>query len=478
VRRSLRSRLTVSLVAVLAISLVTLSAVVNTVVTRALERQFDDRLVDDATAVAGMAEDEGGATDFEYESLPDFENTAQPAYFEAWLDDGTVIARSPTLGTKDLARAQRRPSAPMFASGALPDDRRGRTVYLRQPLRVEVEGSAATAADRRSIRAVVVAVARGTEGLARVLASVRRWLLGLAGLTLLGASAVCALAVGRGLRSTRDLGTEIARLDPLRLGAISPGADLPTELQPLVDKLNELLARVAASLDREKRFTADVSHELRTPLAALRVTLDVIGARQRSAPELSQALAEVDLVVRQMQALCDNLLALARFDNGQVSVRQVPVDLRKLVDDCWSSLAEAARRRRLRFRNDLDSQAQASTDPEQLRVVVVNLLSNAVTYTAEAGEIVVRHPARAGEGLLEVYDSGPPIPDRQLPHVFDRFFRGDPARSDGIHCGIGLALVKGVSTALGLEVAAENTPDGGVSFSLIDPGATTSGDRQ
>lgn len=465
-RSSLRWCLTGALVAVLAISLLALSVVVNTVVTRALGHQFDDRLVDDATAFAGMAEDEGGATEFEYESLPDFERTELPAYFEAWLDNGTVIARSPTLAGNNLPGAPTRPAAPVFLDGALPDGRPGRTVYLRQPLRVEVEGSGATTAPGKSNRAVVVAVARGTEGLTRALASVRRWLLGLAALTLLGASGVGVLAVGRGLRSTRALGVQIADLDPARLAPISPNIDLPTELEPLVDKLNELLARAAASLRRERRFTADVSHELRTPLSALRVTLDVIRSRERTVPELSQALAEVDLVVRQMQALCDNLLALARFDSGQVSVRQVPVDLRTLVDDCWSGLAEAGRRRQLRFRNELDPEAQASTDPEQLRVVVANLLSNAVTYTACGGAIVVRRSTVASGRLLEVYDSGPPIPVGQLPHLFERFFRGDPARSDGIHCGIGLSLVQTISVALRLEVAAENTADGGVSFSV------------
>jgi two-component system heavy metal sensor histidine kinase CusS len=465
VRRSLRWRLTGALVAVLAISLLTLSVVVDTVVTRALGRQFDDRLVDDATAFAGMAEDEGGSTEFEYESLPDFERAEAPAYFEAWLDDGTVIARSPTLGGNHLARAPSRPAAPVFVAGSLPDGRPGRTVYLRQPLRVEVEGSGTTAAAGKSNRAVVVAVARGTEGLARALVSVRRWLLGLAGLTLLGASGVGVLAVGRGLRSTRALGVQIAGLDPAKLAPISPTADLPAELEPLVDKLNELLARVAASLNREKRFTADVSHELRTPLSALRVTLDVIRSRERTVPELSQALDEVDLVVRQMQALCDNLLALARFDSGQVSIRKVPVDLRTLVDECWAGLAEAGRRRQLHFRNELDAESQARTDPEQLRVVVANLLSNAVTYTACGGEIVVRRPV-AGGRLLEVHDSGPPIPEGQLPHLFERFFRGDPARSDGIHCGIGLALAQAISTALRLELSAENTADGGVSFSV------------
>jgi signal transduction histidine kinase len=241
--------------------------------------------------------------------------------------------------------------------------------------------------------------------------------------------------------------------------------DLPSELAPLVDKLNELLARVEASFARERRFTADVSHELRTPLAALRTTLDVVGSRQRSAPELAQALGDVNVVVRQMQALCDNLLALARLDAGRVPVHAGPVRLRRLVDECWGPLAEGADRRQLSFRNDLDEALIAVTDAEQLRVVVANLLSNAVAYTARGGVIEVRRPG-AEQGLFEVHDSGPPIRDAHLPHVFERFFRADPARADGLHCGIGLALVRGISEVLGLDVTAENTADGGVSFAI------------
>ncbi len=106
------------------------------------------------------------------------------------------------------------------------------------------------------------------------------------------------------------------------------------------------------------------------------------------------------------------------------------------------------------------------TDPDQLRIVVSNLLSNAATYTAPGGTIRVRGGLVNGkpELLLAVLDTGPPIPDDLLPLVFDRFVRGDATRSTGVHCGIGLALVRGVSDALGLDVVAQNTTDGGVSF--------------
>ncbi|HVX94805.1 MAG TPA: ATP-binding protein [Polyangia bacterium] len=461
--RSLRSRLTLSLIGMLVLSLAALSLVVHVVVARALERQLDSRLLDEAGAVAEMAEDDRGATEFEAESLPDFERGERPAYFQAWLEDGTVIARSPMLGTRDLQRGAAR-SEPTFAAVTLPDGRVGRAAQLRRNLRIEPQPGQATE-PARSQRSVIVVVARGTEDMDETLAAVRRWLFAFGTLTLVGASCVAILAVGRGLRPVRALSAELENLDVARLGRLS-SPDLPSELAPLVEKLNELLARVETSFARERRFTADVSHELRTPLAALRMTLDVVGSRERAAPELAQALVDVNVVVRQMQVLCENLLALASLDAGSVPVRAVPVSLRRLVEDCWVPLEEAARRRELRFLNELDEALVAVTDPDQLRVVVANLLSNAVAYTKRGGTIEVRRPPSGEGALFEVRDSGPPIREAHLPHIFERFFRADPARGEGVHCGIGLALVRGISQVLGLDVTVENTSEGGVSFAV------------
>jgi signal transduction histidine kinase len=448
----------------LAVSLGALSLVVHAVVARALEQQLDGRLLDDAGAVAEMAEDDRGATEFEAESLAEFERAERPAYYQVWLEDGTVVARSPSLGPRNLPRWTSGSEPSSFRALALPDGRAGRGVQLRRNLRIEpLPGQVAPSA--RSHRAVLVVVARGTEEVDQTLAEVRRLLLIFATLTLGGASIAGILAIRRGLRPVSALGAELSHLELGRLGRLS-SPDLPSELAPFVQKLNELLARVETSFEREKRFTADVSHELRTPLAALRTTLDVVCSRERTAPELVQALADVNVVVRQMQALCENLLALARLDAGRVPVHAEPVRLRQLVEDCWVPLADAAHLRALTFRNDLDDDLVSVTDPDQLRVVVANLLSNAVTYTAPGGSIHVRPPTSGGEGLFEVHDSGPPIREAHMPHIFERFFRADPARADGVHCGIGLALVRGISEVLRLDVTVENTADGGVSFAV------------
>jgi two-component system sensor histidine kinase QseC len=461
--------LTVAIVGVLTVLFVCLSLVLHALFARALYRQFDGRLLGDASAIAGMAEDESsegeGEVEFESESLPDFEGGPRPAFFQAWLDDGKVLARSPSLGGRDLARRPR-PAAPVFTDLALPDGRAGRAVEFRQPLRIEAPSPPDGRPPRVSNRYVTVVVARGTEELVETLALVRRWLFGLTLLSLLAASGVALLVVSRGLRSTRGLAARIAELDASRLDNVLPSEGLPDEIAPVVAKINELLARLRESFLREKRFTADVSHELRTPLAGLRTTLEVAASRERAAPEYRAAIAQAGAVVLEMQSLCENLLALARLDARLVPLHPQAVPLRALVQACWHAFQLSAQQRSLTFENEIDTDSVVETDPDQLRIVVSNLLSNAATYTAAGGTIRVRGGLVNGNPglLLAVLNTGPPIADDLLPLVFDRFVRGDATRSAGVHCGIGLALVRGVSDALGLDVVAQNTPDGGVSF--------------
>ena len=465
-RRSLGLRLTVALVGVLTVLFVGLSLVLHVVFARALYRQFDGRLLGDAAAIAGMAEDESPEVEFESESLPDFDRARRPSYFEAWLDDGKVLARSPSLRERDLARPGR-PAAPVFADLALPDGRAGRGVEFRQPLRIEAALRPDGTASRVSAKFVTVVVARGTEELVETLAMVRGWLFSLTLLSLLAASGVALLVVSRGLRSTRALAAKISELDASRLDSVLPSEGLPDEIAPVVAKINQLLVRLRESFMREKRFTADVSHELRTPLAGLRTTLEVAASRERAAPEYRAAIEQAGAVVLELQALCENLLALARLDARLVPLRPQKVPLRTLVQACWNAFQLPAHQRNLTFENEIDSESVVEIDPDQLRIIVSNLLSNAATYTAPGGTIRVRGGRFVNaqpDLLLAVLNTGPPIPDDLLPLVFNRFVRGDATRSTGVHCGIGLALVRGVSDALGLDVVAQNTADGGVSF--------------
>jgi two-component system sensor histidine kinase QseC len=457
---SLRFRLTATVVVVLAAVLAAFALVLHLVLGQALARQLDIQLGEIASAVAGMAEDDPAGPEFEYESLPAFERAVRPGYFEAWLDDGRVLARSPSLGARELPRLGTGWTGPAFVDLTLPDARPGRAVQLRQPLRIEDAPPGAGP----SKRTVTVVVAQGTEEAQGTLARMSRWLWGLALFAFAAAAAATFVTVARGLGPTRAVAAQIERLAADDLDRPLATAGLPDEIEPVVRKLNELLARLAASFARERRFTADVSHELRTPLAALRTTLEVAASQERSAPAYRTAIREASALVTQTQSLVSNLLMLARLDARQLAVETREVGLRAFVDDCWRPFERQAADRQLTFSNQIGADTTVRSDPDQLRIVVGNLLANAATYTAARGSIAVR---QGGAGaLLEVVDSGPRIPDELLPRIFDRFSRGDAARSGGVHCGIGLALVRGVCEVLGLEASAENAPDGQVTFRI------------
>jgi two-component system sensor histidine kinase QseC len=457
VTTSLRVRLAVTVGTVLAAVLAAFAVVVHAVLGQALARQLDLRLAGNAAAVAGMAEDDASGPEFEEEVLPEFVRPTRPGYYEAWLEDGSVLARSPSLAGRDLPRLPVGVE-PTFTELALPDARPGRAVALRQPLRIEDAGGGA----RASKRLVTVVVAQGTEEGDETLATMRRWLWALALAAFGAAIAGVVLIVSLALRPTAALAARLGGLGAGELDRPLPAEGLPSEIRPLIGKLNELLARLGASFARERRFTADVSHELRTPLAALRTTLEVAASRDRAAPDYRAAIEEALALVRQTDSLVANLLLLARLDARQIAVEIQDVPLPSFVDDSWRVFATQAAKRGLAFSNEVAAETVVRTDPDKLRIVLANLLSNATAYTASGGAIVVRDgPANT---LFEVHDSGPPLPAELIPRLFERFSRGDPSRSGGEHCGVGLAVVSSMCEVLGLRVSGENQPDGSVCF--------------
>ncbi|HMG23922.1 MAG TPA: ATP-binding protein [Kofleriaceae bacterium] len=433
---SIRARLTVALVALVAGVLVALAIALYVSVRDAAWLQHDVGLVERAQALAAIAEREDGDYELDLPAMPG-------TFAEAWRPDGSVLARSPGL-RGDL------PARTGAFDLVLPDGRDGRAFGLRFAPRDELH---------RPPTELALVLAEGTEGVEAAGRAVRtRFVaLGLVALGLVGALTAWLLA--RELRPLRALTAALARIDDKHLAIRLPVAGQPAELAVPVRTLNELLERLAASFEREREFTANVSHELRTPLAGLRLLLEV-SARAPEPGDHAEALA----IVVQMCAVVESFLLLARVDAGQIVLARDRVALRELVDDCWRPHAAAAAGRGLAVRNLVPDDAIATTDRDKLRVVIGNLLSNAVEYTAPGGWIEL---TAGGGALLDVVDSGPPIPPEQLERIFDRMWRGDAARSaSGLHCGIGLALARSLAGCLGLTLTADTRDDGAVRFRL------------
>jgi len=444
---------------VLGASLGAFSVVIYASFARALWRQFDARLLADAQAIANMVEERSqGLWEFEAGHFVDFDLPQGFAWYEVWMDDGTPLARSPSLAARDLPRDERGQDS-AAVSMTFAEGRQARLLTAALPARLDDQGPA-----QPSGRRVIVAVARATEEVDSTLSSLSLVLTG-SGLAVLAISLLAGIwAIRRGLMPIDRLNARVDAIDAHRLEERLPADQVPRELQLTVGKLNELLDRLGKEFAREKQFSADVSHELRTPLAGLRSVLDVAISRDRSPADYRAAIHTSLEIVAQMSRLIESLLTLCRLDAHRVEVNSEAFLLRGLIDERLLPLVPRAQQRRLRVDNRVAKNASVTSDRDKLAVIADNLLRNAVEYTSEQGTIVVNSDLSRGI-LLEIYDSGPAIPTGALPRIFDRFFRLEASRSaQGDHLGIGLTLTAALCEVLGLAVTAANAADGGVLF--------------
>ena len=456
---SLRGRLILANASLLTACLLGFSLLLYAAFSRALSRHFDERLAADSATVAHMVEETADGA-WEFEGLDEFQRMFDDGYFEVHLDDRTLFARSYSLGDHAL-RADNWSSEASIRPFLLPDGEHGRVLYTALLPRPEQPG-------KLSGRRIWVSVARSTAELEATLAMLRLFLWGLGATALAAASAVCVWAMGRGLKPLTRLLNRVDLIDVRHLGDRLPVDDLPRELQAVACKLNELLSRIEASVSREREWNVAVSHELRTPLAGLRAILDVSVSRERSSLEYHEAIHDARHVVVQMNQMVDQLLLLARLDANAWEVAHEEVALRALVDSCSAPHLSKARARGLSIENRLPDDLVLTSDYAKLRLVIGNLISNAVDYCAEGAQIRIDCDFARGV-VLSVCNSGPPLPEHALEHIFEPFVRLESSRfGSGEHCGIGLTLVRALCEVLGLTIGAENRADGWVAFSVRD----------
>ena len=266
-------------------------------------------------------------------------------------------------------------------------------------------------------------------------------------------------------------------VDDMRGRAAEISADTPERRLPLPraydevyrlgETLNEMLDRLDAGIARERRFVADASHELRTPLATLRTELELAMRRPRSLEELEVALRSAGEEVERLVQLAEDLLVLARADDGRLLLRVEHHDVRGLLDAVAGrndSRASAAGRK---LEVEGPNEQVVTGDRMRLEQALGNLVDNALLY----GEGTVRLEARTENGLLvlAVGDEGEGFPPEFLPHAFERFSRADVARTGGGGVGLGLAIVGAIARAHGGSANAANRVAGGAEVTMVLP---------
>jgi heavy metal sensor kinase len=218
--------------------------------------------------------------------------------------------------------------------------------------------------------------------------------------------------------------------------------DVP-ELAQVAQAFNDLLDKLEAAHTTQQRFVGDASHELRTPLTILRGEIDVALRRERTAAEYRDVLQSNKEEIERMSRLVENLLALARADAGQALARREPVDVAGVARDVCAKLQPLADAQNVPLRCEAAEEAQVSGDPLALERIFFNLIENAVRYSPRGESVSVRI-RQSGEFVIgEIEDHGHGIPAEHLPHIFERFYRVDKARSREFGgAGLGLSIAK------------------------------------
>ena len=249
-----------------------------------------------------------------------------------------------------------------------------------------------------------------------------------------------------------------------------PVARTGDELEKLSVSLNRMIARLDDAFQNSKRFVADASHELRTPLTILHGELEILAKDERlDAAGHDQVVSMLEEVGR-LSKIVEQLFALSRLDAGESQAEWKRFDLAELARTTAEHMGLLAEDKHIVISCAADREVLIEGDRARLKQVVVNLLDNAVKYTPENGAIQLSVNAVDGHALLEVADNGIGIAPDALPHVFDRFYRVDQARSaDAGSAGLGLSIVKSICTAHGAEVDVQSTVRKGSCFRVILP---------
>jgi two-component system OmpR family sensor kinase len=249
------------------------------------------------------------------------------------------------------------------------------------------------------------------------------------------------LMVGHGLAPVARLARTIASRSATSLAPL-PADRLPDEVAPLVASLNGLLARLEQAFGVQRRFAADAAHELRTPLTALGLQIQLL-ERAKSEEERAQAVARLKEGVKRATRLVEQLLVMARLEPDAADRPVARVELGALAYSVAADVAQLAEARAVNLTVDAEENVATQGNEDALRILLSNLVDNAIRYALPGGTIMLRVYLAAGDAILEVADDGPGIPESERPRVFDRFYRVAGTEQPG--SGLGLAIVRQVA---------------------------------
>jgi heavy metal sensor kinase len=274
----------------------------------------------------------------------------------------------------------------------------------------------------------------------------------------------------RALAPIDHLSSEARRITAERLHDRLTVPNPNDEIGRLTTVINDTFARLEASFDQLRRFTADASHELRTPLAVVRGIGEAVVAERRSPSEYEEAVGSMLEEIDRMTHLVDTLLRLSHGDAGRIRLSRETLDLGQVVREVSASLGILAEERNQHVTLEITDSIPVSVDRFVIREALTNVLDNAIKYSPDGSTVAIGVERIGDQGLVSISDQGPGIAPEHRERIFDRFFRIDEARSrDHGGAGLGLAIAKWAVDIHGGRITVGDRPGGGSEFRILMP---------
>jgi len=294
----------------------------------------------------------------------------------------------------------------------------------------------------------------------------------------LGLPLIVALAISggyvlmrRALRPVDEIRQKAAQITSRNLSERLPVVRTGDELERLATDLNRMIERLEESFHQINRFSADASHELRTPLTVLQGELESVARTGTSLPaEIRDTIGSALEETHRLTKIVENLLAISRLEAGEARKQLERLDFADLVRSTADQMRLLAEEKHIHLDCNGAEAVEVDADPARLKQVVVNLLDNAIKYTPESGKVSISVVKQDGRAVLEIADTGIGISPDDLPHIFDRFYRADKARSRQMGgTGLGLSIVRSICLAHDGQVKVESTEGEGSVFHIELP---------
>jgi len=294
----------------------------------------------------------------------------------------------------------------------------------------------------------------------------------------LGLPLIVALAISggyvlmrRALHPVDEIRQKAAQITSRNLSERVPVVHTGDELERLATDLNRMIERLEQSFQQINRFSADASHELRTPLTVLQGELESIAqGSQRLPVDVRDTIGSALEETQRLAKIVENLLAISRLEAGEARGQLERLDVAELARSTADQMRLLAEEKHIALDCDGTEPVEVEADPVRLKQVVVNLLDNAIKYTPRGGTVSVSVRRRDNHAILQVADTGIGISPADVPHIFDRFYRADKARSRQMGgTGLGLSIVRSICLAHGGQVTVESAEGRGSVFNVEIP---------